>query len=161
MMKLYSLIILFFAGVTIAQAQSQNVGVGTTTPDASAIFHASSNTKGLLVPTMNTIQRNQIVNPADGLLVYDISFHQFFYYDMGINAWKQASGAQPGDWAGVCIYNAADHNNVGAPCTHQMKAPVTGIQQCAQGWTWVNVGASNQISGSANTTQWTGACVKN
>lgn len=162
MTKFYTFIILFFVGTIVANAQpTQNVGVGTTTPDASSILHVASNTKGLLIPTMNTIQRMNIVNPANGLLVYDTDYDQFWYYNEAISDWKQASGAQSGDWGGICIYNSSDHNNVGAPCTHMMKSPVMGIQQCLPGWTWINVSASNQISGSANTAQWTGACIKN
>ncbi len=161
MIKFYSFIVLFFAGTLIVNAQSNNVGVGTTTPDASSIMHIASNTRGLLIPTMNTIQRDNIPNPHDGLLVYDTDYHQFWYFSEDINDWKQASGAQSGDWGGICIYNAANHNNVGAPCLIMMRSPVTGIRQCLSGWTWINVSASNQNSGSANTAEWTGACIKN
>lgn len=161
MMKFYSFIILFLVGTVAVNAQTQNVGVGTTTPDASSILHVASDSRGILVPTMNSIQRMNIQNPANGLLVYDTSFDQFWYYNEAISDWMPASGAQRGDWGGICIYNSSDHNNVGSPCTHQMRAPVTGIQQCQTGWTWINVSASNQNSGSANTSHWTGACIKN
>jgi len=142
-------------------AQNNNVGIGTVTPDPSAILDVSSRVKGMLVPSMNTLQRLGIQNPADGLMVYDTDLHQFWYYNLSLGAWRQASGAQSGDWKGLCIYDSANHNNVGAPCDHQMIAPVTGIQQCAQGWTWINISASNQESGTGSTTEWTGTCVKN
>ena len=54
-----------------ANAQSQNVGIGTISPDASAQLDVSSTTKGLLPPRMTTAQRNAIVNPAAGLVIYN------------------------------------------------------------------------------------------
>ena len=140
-----------------------NVGVGTTTPDPSAILDVTSanHDKGMLVPSMNTLQRLGITNPANGLLVYDTDLDQFWYYNEGLSTWLQASGAQQGEWAGLCIYNSVNHGNVGSPCSIEMIPPVLGIQQCAQGWSWVNISGSNQQSGSSSNTEWTGACVKN
>ncbi len=50
---------------------AQNVGIGTNSPNSSALMHISSTTKGLLIPSMTTTQRNAIVSPAEGLLVYN------------------------------------------------------------------------------------------
>ncbi len=50
---------------------SQNVGIGTTTPDASAALDITTTDKGLLIPRMSIASINAIVNPAKGLLVYD------------------------------------------------------------------------------------------
>ncbi len=46
------------------------VGVGTTSPDASAKFEVSSTTKGFLPPRMTATQRDAIANPAQGLIVF-------------------------------------------------------------------------------------------
>ena len=46
------------------------VGIGTATPDASAVLDASSITKGFLPPRMTTAQRDAIVSPATGLTIY-------------------------------------------------------------------------------------------
>lgn len=46
------------------------VGIGTTSPDASAQLEVSSNTKGLLIPRMTQAQRTNISFPAQGLMVY-------------------------------------------------------------------------------------------
>jgi hypothetical protein len=48
-----------------------NVGVGTSTPDQSAILDAYSTTKGFLPPRLTTTQRNAITNPATGLVVFN------------------------------------------------------------------------------------------
>ena len=46
------------------------VGIGTVTPDESAILDISSTNKGFLLPRMNEAQRDAIANPAIGLLIY-------------------------------------------------------------------------------------------
>lgn len=51
-------------------------GIGTITPDASALLDLSSTTKGLLMPRMTTVQKDLIVNPAVGLTVYNLTTSQ-------------------------------------------------------------------------------------
>jgi hypothetical protein len=46
------------------------VGIGTTTPDASAALEIESTTKGFLLPRMTLVQINAIATPAEGLMVY-------------------------------------------------------------------------------------------
>jgi hypothetical protein len=46
------------------------VGIGTTTPNASAALDITSTTSGLLPPRMTATQRNAIASPAAGLIVY-------------------------------------------------------------------------------------------
>ena len=48
-----------------------NVGIGTTSPTASALLDITSTTKGLLPPRMTTAQRDAIASPATGLQVYN------------------------------------------------------------------------------------------
>lgn len=62
------------------RAQTNNVGIGTTTPDASAILDLSSTQKGFLMPRVTTAQRLAIATPAQGLLVYDTDAGCFYYY---------------------------------------------------------------------------------
>ena len=57
------------------------VGVGTLTPDTSAMLDVSSSTKGLLAPRMTTIEKNAIASPANGLLVYDTDLAKFEYFN--------------------------------------------------------------------------------
>lgn len=49
---------------------TDNIGVGTATPQSSAVLDISSSTKGLLPPRMTNVQMHAISNPTDGLLVY-------------------------------------------------------------------------------------------
>lgn len=48
---------------------AQNVGIGTTTPHASAQLDITSTTKGLLIPRMTGAQRVAIATPPVGLMV--------------------------------------------------------------------------------------------
>ncbi|UAY53303.1 glycoside hydrolase family 71/99-like protein [Ferruginibacter albus] len=47
------------------------VGIGTDSVNKSAILQLESTNKAFLPPRMNTMQRNQIANPAAGMLVYN------------------------------------------------------------------------------------------
>ncbi|MEY3412763.1 MAG: hypothetical protein RIQ70_1452, partial [Bacteroidota bacterium] len=46
------------------------VGIGTTTPNASAVLDLTSTTQGLLPPRMTQAQRNAIVSPAAALIIW-------------------------------------------------------------------------------------------
>jgi uncharacterized protein (TIGR02145 family) len=46
------------------------VGIGTTTPNASAALDVSSTTKGFLPPRMTKVQLEAIASPVEGLMVY-------------------------------------------------------------------------------------------
>jgi hypothetical protein len=71
-----------FILLTVSTVFGQNnVGIGTNTPNSSAILDLTATNKGLLIPRMTTIQRTAIVTPATGLLVYDTDFDQFWYFD--------------------------------------------------------------------------------
>jgi hypothetical protein len=48
-----------------------NIGIGNTSPDAAAALEISSTNKGLLLPRMNTLQREAISNPPPGLMIYN------------------------------------------------------------------------------------------
>ncbi|MCP1384363.1 hypothetical protein [Runella salmonicolor] len=69
MKKILTLALAFSCGAALAQ-KTDNVGIGTTKPDPSAILDLNSNTKGLLLPRMNQAQRDAIKNPAAGLVIF-------------------------------------------------------------------------------------------
>ncbi len=75
----------------------QNVGIGTPNPHPSSLLDLTATDKGVLVPRVTTQQRLAIVTPADGLLVYDISFQCFYFF--GTNTWN--SLCQTGGGSGV------------------------------------------------------------
>ena len=94
---------LFLLSISLCFLQkgwTQNVSINTTGDAAhpSAILDVTSTDKGVLVPRMASFQRAMIVNPAQGLLVYDTDSRSFWFHD---GAWKElgASGL-PGGQAG-------------------------------------------------------------
>jgi hypothetical protein len=83
-------IVLACAILSMTIANAQNVGIGTSIPHASSLLELNSTTKGLLAPRMSTTERNAIAAPATGLLVFDTSFHSFWYYN--VDGWKEIAG---------------------------------------------------------------------
>jgi hypothetical protein len=67
-----------------------NVGINATgaNPDPSAALDIDASDKGLLIPRITTAQRLAIVNPANGLLVYDVDQKCIFFYDLTTVTWK-------------------------------------------------------------------------
>ena len=62
------------------------VGIGTTTPNASAVLDLTSTTQGLLPPRMTQAQRDAIASPVAGLMVYQSDGTSGLYYYTG-SAW--------------------------------------------------------------------------
>ena len=65
------------------------IGIGTKTPAPSAALEitSSTNNKGILIPRITATQKDAIVNPAEGLLIYQTTAPTGFYYYTG-TAWK-------------------------------------------------------------------------
>lgn len=59
---------LFAVAITNAQ-----VGIGTTSPDASAVLELKTSDKGLLIPRLTTTEITAIASPAEGLIVYNVT----------------------------------------------------------------------------------------
>ena len=53
------------------------VGIGTTTPDASSALDITSNSSGILIPRLTSAQRDAIANPANGLLIFNTDSDEF------------------------------------------------------------------------------------
>ncbi len=70
---------------------SDNIGIGTKSPDVSAVLDIQSVDKGLLIPRLTLEQRNNIKNPANGLMVYQTNETSGFYFYNGKN-WAPLSG---------------------------------------------------------------------
>ena len=84
MMKLSSLLRRALLLVVLPLAtQAQNVGVGTTAPDASAALDVVSSAKGALLPRLTALGRGAIASPATGLIVFQTDGTSGFYYNSG------------------------------------------------------------------------------
>lgn len=85
-------LLFFFVNTTQLLIAQDNVGIGILNPHPSSILELNSQNKGILITRMDSTQRNAIANPAQGLLVYDTSYNQFWFFD-GIK-WVMAIGPQ-------------------------------------------------------------------
>lgn len=76
--------IIAFCAVLLAVLSTQTpaqVGIGTNTPDESALLEIKSEERGLLIPRMTSEQRDAIVQPARGLMIYNTDDNTFWYYN--------------------------------------------------------------------------------
>src|ERR1044071_1415387 len=132
-------LILFFllTGCLHGYVYSQGVAINTdgSNANASSILDIKSADKGILTPRMTTTQRNAIVNPERGLLVFDTDKGSFFFYD-GVK-WRglgfldsdnippvprNASDPKPYGYFGASVSVTGDYMAVGS-----MDAEATGV----------------------------------
>jgi hypothetical protein len=78
------------AAVVLTATTYAQVGIGTTTPDASSALDITSTTKGLLIPRMTAAQRDAISSPAIGLMIYQTDGTVGFYYYNG-SSWAEVA----------------------------------------------------------------------
>ncbi len=72
---------LFISLIFSINANAQNVGIGTTTPAPSAALEVNSVTGAVLLPRMNSAQRNALT-PVEGMLIYNTDFSKFQGYGL-------------------------------------------------------------------------------
>ncbi len=69
-----------YASGTATNYFAGSVGIGTTSPNASALLDVQSTTKGVRMPNMTTTQKNAIASPAAGLMVFDTTLAKLAVY---------------------------------------------------------------------------------
>jgi hypothetical protein len=95
-----ALVFISVCAVLVLKAQ-QNVGIGTTTPAASAALEIEATDKGLLIPRMDSTARKAISSPAEGLMVFDSTYNVFYYY--ANSAWQEVGATGSTGPAGTYI----------------------------------------------------------
>ncbi|MEZ4874826.1 MAG: hypothetical protein R2793_05095 [Flavobacteriaceae bacterium] len=87
---------LLFIGLLFGITLSAQVGINTTTPDASASLDIESTNSGILIPRMTEAQKNTIAAPATGLLIYqtDGTDPGFYFYNGTAWDYLTANGAK-------------------------------------------------------------------
>ncbi|MCC7303552.1 MAG: hypothetical protein IT233_13005 [Bacteroidia bacterium] len=85
------LLSLAFLTISLGSFSQDNVGIGTNTPDATAILEILSSNKGLLIPRMTAVQRLAITTPANSLIVFDTDTNCYMFYQ-----------TVPGQWVNLC-----------------------------------------------------------
>jgi len=88
-MKNFTLAVALFITCSV---QSQ-IGMGTPNPDASAVLELASTQKGFLPPRLTTLQRNAIVQPTEGLTIYNTNKNCLEWYNK--SGWYNSCGDNP------------------------------------------------------------------
>jgi hypothetical protein len=99
--------------------------------ESSAVLSASSTTKGVLFPRMLETERDSIINPAVGLIIYNTDSNQYEYYTGGgwdafvpslNNKYLRLDGTNSPSihisWGNVKIINLADGSNLQDACAY-------------------------------------------
>lgn len=111
--------LLIGALLIITFSANAQVGIGTATPDASAQLDLTSISKGLLVPRMTQAQRDAIVSPAIGLMIFCTD----------------------------CVPNGEPEYNNGIRWTSMNAAPLANVSIGGQVWTSSNLSVSRYRNG--------------
>ncbi len=108
-----TLALLFLLTVAMITVSAQSVGIGTATPDPSALLDIQSSDKGVLIPRMSSVQRSSIATPSNGLLVYDTTTSGFWYYNG--TEWTNlgTGGTGSGDWKVTGNMGTSSSNFIG------------------------------------------------
>ncbi|MFA7192499.1 MAG: hypothetical protein WC089_04360, partial [Candidatus Paceibacterota bacterium] len=113
--------IVFSNGTSLTQDNSNffwddtnnNLGIGTSTPNANAILDLTSTSKGFLPPRLTTTQKNNISSPPTGLTLYDSTLNKLNVYNG--TTWKNVGNPEIGGdvgsgTAGSILYIDASAN---------------------------------------------------
>jgi uncharacterized protein (TIGR02145 family) len=118
--QLTKLIITFVCICGFLLPGSAQVGIGTTTPNTSSILDLTSTNKGLILPRMTTIQRNTIVTPVAGMVVFNT------------------------DSDCIEIYRSAGWFNI---CSGTISTSISRVSSCGQTWMTKNLDVSTYRNG--------------
>ena len=102
------LLLVSLAACYVALAQTA-INKTNTPAHPSAMLDVASTSRGLLMPRMTTAQRNAIVSPATGLMVYDLTTKTTWYYD---TQWKQLATVGTSDSSFVFMNNTPTSYNM-------------------------------------------------
>jgi hypothetical protein len=121
MQRMILILVVFCA---VATSSAQNVGIGTSSPHASAALQVTSTTRGFLPPRMTTIQRLAIAGPLNGLIVYDTDLERQYTYIDGV--WRYAITNELWANSSTAIYSSASMNVGIGTAAPQEKLHVSG-----------------------------------
>src|SRR6187455_2849659 len=99
MKKIFLLIKTVFIFCMAYTQQGVAINTDGSSSDNSAMLDIKSNAKGLLIPRLTALQKNAIVTPAVGLLIYQTDATAGFYYYNG-SSWMPLTSAAQGPLSG-------------------------------------------------------------
>lgn len=122
MKKLLSLSFFFVIGIS---AMAQNVGIGITTPDPSAVLDLTGTSKGFLMPRMTDLFRFATPSPAEGLMVYDSTNRNLYVFKPG--GWRKVDFDLPYTGTDASLVTMFLHNTVTGPGSNYTFKSVQGV----------------------------------
>ena len=105
----------FMLLAVLTKAQSVAINTDGSSPDSSAILDVKSTTQGVLIPRLTSNQKKAIVNPAEGLLIYQTNSTKGLNYYNG-SAWLPVVDTKSNLWqlnAANNIYNSSAFVGIG------------------------------------------------
>lgn len=130
----------FLALVLLTATTYAQVGIGTTTPDASSALDITSTTKGLLIPRMTETQRNAITSVVTGLMIYQTDDTAGFYYYNG-DSWDRVGPVTNADGN---IYHEGTLQIYGNPSAQG--SSIKSIGDVGDGWRGRIIAGDNNIT---------------
>lgn len=97
----------------MVMAQSVSINTDASAPHQSAMLDIKSDSKGLLMPRLTTLQRTSIAGPATGLTVFDMDTYSYWMYRGDINGgWVELMNSIDKHWnkTGTHVFNANTGN---------------------------------------------------
>jgi len=134
---------LLLTNIVIAQVKIGGVGV----PVSSAMLEIETTTRGFLAPRLTFVQRNAIVSPATGLLIYQTDFASGYYYYNGA-AWVGIAGSA----ADLLLPFSKSQSSPAAPLFSLTNTSVTGGDGAIQGYSASTESSATAIRGVISST---------
>ena len=112
-----NLFILFFLATGLSAWSQVAINTDGSGPDTSAMLDIKSANKGLLIPRMTQAERNAIVSPARGLMIYNLTDNCIHVYNGSVwmvitfNVPLGGSSSNPGKTCNHILQNGASAGN--------------------------------------------------
>ncbi|GAB5401183.1 MAG: hypothetical protein Aureis2KO_27680 [Aureisphaera sp.] len=131
----------------IASSCYAQVGIGTTSPDPSSVLDITASDKGVLIPRMTSTERDAIVDPINGLMIYNTDSDEI---QLNSNSpttpiWRALSLTSTGTAPGASMKYSNTDTTTDVNVTPAISLPVFGTQDWNDNTTLFAV-SGNQVT---------------